>query len=483
MCGICGYWSFKGNDISKWLRRSLFAISHRGPDGVGVYVDGNLFRSTWSELFVPRGSLGLGHAHLAIVGELQPIANEDGTLWLIHNGEVYNYKEVRSFLENMGHIFSYKTDSEALLHAIESNELTKIIGDYAFAVYDSKKQEIILYRDFPGIRPLFYCMEHDIFSFCSEKKGIRDYCSNVKEVRPGYKVIVSFDGVIEEPFFKPEETWTVENVIKDEDLAVRMLSNNLIESVSMMCYKKLAIPFSGGLDSSLIAKLSKEYCGDVKAYTVGFGGEKNASKDISNAVSAAEALDLDLEVVLIKDYDLEWLLERTIYYVEDWDPVKISIALPLFEAFREMKEDGFRVAFTGQGADELFGGYAKYLRSRNLFNDLLRDVLNLHASNLNRDDHVSMANSIEVRYPYLNINVINAAMRISPDLKVKDSVRKYILRKVAIAMGLPRDIALREKKAIQYGSKSIYYLRKLSKKYGEKLSDFIKKIYSRLFSD
>jgi len=479
MCGICGYWDFKGRDISKLLRQSLYAISHRGPDGVGVFVDGKLIRSSWSEFFVPKGSLGLGHAHLAIVGELQPIANEDGSLWLIHNGEIYNYTEIRSYLEKRGHSFSYKTDSEALLHAIESGSINEVIGDYASAIYDSKKEEVVLYRDFPGIRPLFYCLEDKFFSFCSEKKGIKGNCERVIEVKPGYKIVVSFDGVIEEPFFDPRTEWISKDVIKSEELAVRALLSDLVESVSLMCYKSIGISFSGGLDSSLIAKLAEEYCGEIRAYTVGFEN----SKDVSNAKTAAKQLDLDLEVIIIKDYDLEWLLEKTIYYVEDWDPVKISIALPLFEIFRQMKEDGLKVVFTGQGADELFGGYAKYLKSKDLANELLNDVLNLHLSNLNRDDHVSMANSIEVRYPYLNKNVINTAMIISPKLKIRNSVRKYILRKVALEIGLPKNIAMRGKKAIQYGSRSIYYLRKLAKKNGVRLSDFLQKIYSRLFSD
>ena len=479
MCGICGFWDFKGKDVSKFLLRSLLTISHRGPDGVGVYVEGKVLRSSWEDLIIPNGSLAIGHAHLAIIGEPQPIANEDGSLWLIHNGEVYNYSVMRTYLESLGHKFNYKTDSEVLIHTFESNKIDNVIGDYALALYNTKREEIQLYRDFPGIRPLFYCKENNMFAFCSERKGLRGNCEEIREVKPGHKVLISHDGVSEEQFFNPRDKWSENDIINDEAEAINELSKVIDESVATMCYKEIAVPFSGGIDSSLIAYLAQKNCNAVKLYTVGVG----EAKDISNAIQAAKLLGLDIEVIKVNRYELEGLLEKTIYYIEDWDPIKVSIALPLYIAFNKIKEDGYRVAFSGQGADELFAGYARYLRSSNLSLDLEEDVFKLHKTNLNRDDHVSMANSIEVRYPYLNIEVINTAMRIHPYLKIREKIRKYILRKTAIELGLPKEIAYREKKAIQYGSKSIYNLRKLAKKRGKKLSEFLKDIYSKLFSE
>lgn len=475
MCGICGFWSFIGDDISTDLVKCLFALVHRGPDGVGVFVDKKLFYGSLIDIAPPKGSLGIGHALLRIVGELQPISNERGDLWVIHNGEIYNYKVLRRELISRGHKFFTYSDSEAILHLFEEGRLDKIVGDYAFALLDLSKNELHLYRDFIGIRPLFYCKDRRFFGFASEMKGLLHFCDEFEEVTPGHHLIISHDGVHIEPFYTLDDLEFI--TVSSEAEAVSLLKNLLYESIQLMTYSPSALYFSGGIDSSILALILKDLEVDVKFFTTGLPG----SHDLKLSTEIGSMINIPVEQVLLNERQLEYLAERVVYAIEDYDPLKVSIAIPLYAVSEKIKEEKIRVAYSGQGADELFGGYARYIKSLDPLKEMRNDVRNLYSRNLNRDDHVAMANSVEVRYPYLYEKIVSLALSLPLDLKIRNGVRKYILKLVLRELGLGNKVNLLEKKAVQYGTGVMSALKKIAKRKKMRLIDYLKGIYNLHF--
>lgn len=172
MCGICGFnWRDKN-----FLNKILAEIKHRGPDSFGFYED---------------DKISLGHRRLSIVdltkSGSQPMSNEDGKIWIIFNGEIYNFKELRSDLESKGHRFKSNTDTEVLIHLYEEYDLKfleKINGMFAFCIYDSSKKIFFLARDRIGIKPVYYYEDHGRFIFCSEIKGILKHPEIKRQINP-----------------------------------------------------------------------------------------------------------------------------------------------------------------------------------------------------------------------------------------------------------------------------------------------------------
>jgi asparagine synthase (glutamine-hydrolysing) len=218
------------------------------------------------------------------------------------------------------------------------------------------------------------------------------------------------------------------------------------------------IAFSGGIDSTFLAALAKEINPDIPLYAVGLPD----SHDIIQAEKAAETIGMkaSLRIHLLSLKVIEDAVPNVIYATESVDPMKISIGIPLYFAAKTAKEDGKRVLLTGQGADELFGGYKRHegLLEQGpevLDREIYSDLRNISVINLERDDMVTMANSVELRVPFLDKEVIKTGLAISPKLKVLKRggfyTRKYILRKAAEDL-LPQELLWKEKKAMQYGT-------------------------------
>jgi len=242
-----------------------------------------------------------------------------------------------------------------------------------------------------------------------------------------------------------------------------MLFKSLEQSVQKRYYKPCAIAFSGGLDSSLLAAL----CKDAKLYSAGMKG----SHDIGQTKKAAQLLDLqdNLHLHELTIDELETALPCVINAIGSTDAMQISIALPLYFASKDAHSDGKRVILSGQGADELFAGYKRYesMTAPELESALKKDLGNIARNNLERDDAVTMANSVELRVPYLDRKVVELARRIVPELKMHNGIRKYILR-MASSMILPDELVWKEKKAAQYSSGVYSAMEKLAKKNGYK---------------
>jgi asparagine synthase (glutamine-hydrolysing) len=191
--------------------------------------------------------------------------------------------------------------------------------------------------------------------------------------------------------------------------------------------------------------------------------------------------------------DVEEYLPKVVYAIEDANPMKIEVGLPLFVTAENARLDGIRVIFSGQGSDELFGGYSQYLRVLEqggydgLQDRLWRDIIEISEVNLQRDDAVTMANGIELKVPFLEIDVINMAMTIHPALKIQDQtdkLRKRVLRKTAEMLEVPTEAVERPKKAVQYGSGVNKAIKRLAIKNGYKNSEaYLKAVFDQVFAN
>lgn len=437
MCGIAGA---AGMDSEASVLKLLEAIKHRGPDGTGMFS---------------LGEITLGSVLLKITGDKdQPIHNRGA---LTYNGEIYNFREIAQ-----KHGLITGSDSETLFELIESEGIetapVALDGDYAFAY--AYEGTIYLARDPAGVKPLYYGKTDERFAFASEKKalsaiGIKDIIT----LKPGHMLMYR-GGVLNEKkvtdFVKGER-------IADENIASGSLIHAIEQAVKKRTYSPCAIAFSGGLDSSLIAAL----CPEAALYSVGMAG----SHDIMQTKKAAHLLGLDDKLHLheLTMDEVESAIPDVIRAVESADLLKVSIALPLFFASKDAHRDGIRVMLSGQGADELFAGYKRYesMEHEELESALKRDLDNIAQNNLERDDAATMANSVELRVPYLDREVVELALRITPELKIKSGMRKYILR-LAAGRLLPDELALKEKKAAQYSSGIYSAIEKLARKKGFK---------------
>lgn len=447
MCGIAG---FVGADARIRISRMVELIRHRGPDGESIWDYGNVC---------------MGHTHLKVTGDTeQPVVS--GSKAITYNGEIYNFGE---FLP--GH-----SDTAALADVILKDGMDSFLkaapsidGEYAFAYFDGSG--LMLARDPVGIKPLFYGKTDDGFGFASEKKalmgiGIRD----IKALAPGH---VYHNGEENKAISLPP----YDPVIKDAWEAVEALDDALAHAVRIRAHERAAVAFSGGVDCSLIGAMS-----GLPLCTVGLKG----SYDIKAAKKAASLMSAEERHVVYEfdEKDVDDALPEVVYAVESADPVKVSIALPLFILAREARLDGYKVLLSGQGADELFGGYARYeaAASDGTLPEMLQyDLAHIAEVNLERDDAATMAHGIELRVPYLDMRVINVAQQIDPSLKVyfdgKNYIRKYVLRKMSEKY-LPREVSYAPKKAIQYGTSTQKALERLASKRNFKgINGYLQSLY------
>jgi asparagine synthase (glutamine-hydrolysing) len=449
MCGIAG---FVGGEAWQRTCEMTERLHHRGPDG--------------SALFDGRTAC-LGHTHLKVTGDYPQPALTNGKVF-VFNGEIYNYREfadVPSDTEALAGVLAGGMDS-----FIKAAPL--INGDYSLALWDGGRLSLI--RDPIGVKPLFYGRNADGFGFASERKALwRAGIGDVKPLPPGSAYI---DGrehkVIDLPPCKPA---------LDEEEAAWTLDEALAAAVCVRVHKNAAITFSGGVDSALIGAMAP----DTPLLTVGLAG----SHDVKAARQAAKLMGAEGRHIIyeITEKDVEEALAGTVYAVESANTLKVSIALPLYLLAQRARQDGFKVLLSGQGADELFGGYARHeaaSREGRLPEALDHDLRQIAEVNLERDDAVTMAHGVELRVPFLDMRVVAASRRVGPSLKVrpngKDYIRKYILRKVAEKY-LPREVASAPKKAIQYGTGAQKTLDRLARSKGCTPAGSLESLYRNVF--
>ncbi|MBQ9160629.1 MAG: asparagine synthetase B [Methanobrevibacter sp.] len=470
MCSIVGLQgNFKGNEIIKMLKTS----KNRGPDASGVFLGDIKLDINLDEFNDDNDyELAFGHNLLSIydsqtrVSKPQPVSTDN--LILVFNGELYNFQTMRNFLSKVGVEAEITSDAQALVYLIDfyakkldllkavQSAIRLIDGDYAFAVWDG--ENLAIARDPLGVKPLFYAKNDDLFGFASTRQSLKEVgLADINTLKPEH---ILFNGEDIAPAQALYEKVLEGDVTKID----KMLRLSVLKRVDGL--SEIGVIFSGGLDSSYLALLLKEISENIplkiKLYAVG----AKDSKDVEAAIYASKFLNLELEICEVTEELIRESLPQVVKAIGDDNLMKVGVGLTTYFATEMVARDGIKVAISGQGADELFGGYKRYLKSfveGTLNYDLREDMSNMYHVNLERDDACSMLNSVELRLPFLDKKLVELVLNIPDNKKIvsmHDDMRKSILRKIAFEDGLNYDIAYRPKKAAQYGTGIDKILRK-----------------------
>ncbi len=540
MCGFAGYVDMrKERKIDEGLLVKMTdKLVHRGPDSAGYFVEENI---------------GLGFRRLSIIdltGGDQPIFNEDKSVVVVCNGEIYNYRELRSNLIKRGHTFRTGSDVEVLVHLYEEDGpdfINKLNGQFAFALYDRKEQKLLLARDHFGINPLYYTIVDEVLIFASEIKAILEHPMVNRQVDlTGLDQIFSFPGIVSpRTMFKDinslksgcfllanshanlGEYWDLDyprigeiDYKHTEAYYIDKLKGHITNAVGYRLQADVPVGFylSGGQDSSMIAALIHNLSPHVQrhSFSIAFNDEEINERRFQRMM--AKIADSIHHEIIFDWSEISERLSDMVYHCEC--PVKETYNTCSFALSEAARNAGIKVVLSGEGADELFAGYVGYrydqfgnrkqrkhdletaledeIRSKlwgdkNLFyeNDyypLLEiknaiyseqvnqrfpefDCVNFEIVNKERlqgrhfihqrsyldfklrladhllsdhGDRMALANSVEGRYPFLDIELAEFAREIPPDLKLHNFTEKYILKKVAQDL-VPQQIIKREK--------------------------------------
>jgi len=360
-------------------------------------------------------------------------------------------------------------------------------GAYVFAVVTT--DSLIVGRDTLGLAPLYFARNQSFVAFASERKALWKLGLRAAEsFPPGNIAVVKKDAgtsfkrvkAIAQPPLKPLKM----------DSAAEQLQKLLLQSIKARVsdVKEVAVAFSGGLDSGLVAFLAKKCRVEVELITVGLEN----MPETRHAEDAAKALALPIHVKTYTVNDVKKALPRVFWLIEEPNIMQASIAIPLYWTAEQTKTRGFNVLLAGQGADELFGGYHRYLAiyAKNgaevLQKILFYDVARCYAMNFQRDNQTCAFHNVELRLPFADLRLVNFALSLPLSLKIEsatDMLRKRVLRQAAENMGMPMMITQKTKKAVQYATGVDKALRKLAEREGLNPADYVRKVFREVYPD
>ncbi len=468
MCGIIGLHSSLGENVFSELVDGLFQLKHRGNDSFGIAVKSDAVKvkrvRELQNKFI-KGFQGIAHNRLAITGHgLQPFVDEKTGIQLVHNGEIYNFKELKEELKEFN--FSSDTDSEVIL-AFLSNELKKgnpiekAVFEFmkkangVYAVLFLFNESIYAFRDIIGEKPLWFGSNNAFTGICSEPKPLRKWNINFPQpLLPGHLLKVNDKVEVKKIF----NLMDFKNLVPKTS-SLEKLKNSLLDSVAFRCRElnQVGVFFSAGIDSTLIAKLVSHKVENTKLITVGL----KDSEDAKLSEKIAKELGLDLSLRLVEKNELPFYVNKTLEHLPFFDQLQLQIGVVELIASEQAKKENIKVVFSGQGSDEVFCGYSNFkdvLKSKG-FNGVQEEIWNslenIWNRNLIREDLMAMANTIELRLPFLDLEFLKHAMTLPVKEKIlseKDELRKHVLRKLGKEIGLPQEVLDRKKKALQYGS-------------------------------
>ena len=536
MCGFVGAFDLSsgGQPIAEGLKEELRAqvlemskkIRHRGPDWSGVYTGNNAI---------------LSHERLSIVDPLsgkQPLVSDDEKIILAANGEIYNHKEIRAKFEGT-YKFRTGSDCEVIIPLYkkyrESGDFTKMIeelsGIFAFALYDSEHDTYLIARDEIGVIPLYQGWDKaGRYYVASELKALEGDCQTIEEF-PNGSYFYSKD---EKPIRWYKRDWesyeSVKSAPKATDDKGEVINPSVIEKVrngletavkaQLMSDVPYGVLLSGGLDSSIIAAITQKYSKkrietdskeaawwpQLHSFAVGLEG----SPDLIAAQKAADYIGTVHHEVHFTIQEALDALPDVIYHIETYDITTVRASTPMYLLARVIKSMGIKMVLSGEGSDELFGGYLYFHKAPNaqeFHEELVRKMSKLHLYDCLRANKSLMAWGVEGRVPFLDKDFIDIAMGLNPSDKMniklpdgKQRMEKWILRK-AFEDLLPESIAWRQKEQFSDGV-GYNWIDTLKKMTEEKVSDaefarrenrfpvnppktkeeyYYREIYSRLF--
>ncbi len=476
MCGFVGAFDLNSGSqpiddgLREELRTQVLAMSrkirHRGPDWSGVYSGDDAI---------------LSHERLAIVDPLsgkQPLVSEDGNVILAVNGEIYNQKEIRKAYEGK-YIFKTQSDCEVILPLYRdkgADFLEDLSGIFAFALYDSKKDLYIIGRDEIGVIPLYQGWDTDgRYYVASELKALEGTCCTIEEFPNGcYYVGGKGAGELatSEPVKWYHRDWENYDEVKDNVSSIPALREGLELAVKkqLMSDVPYGVLLSGGLDSSIIAAITQKFASKrvetegkdeawwprLHSFAIGLEG----SPDLIAARRAAEYIGTVHHEVHFTVQEALDALPDVIYHIETYDITTVRASTPMYLLARVIKSMGIKMVLSGEGSDELFGGYLYFHKApdaKEFHEELVRKMSKLHLYDCLRANKSLSAWGVEGRVPFLDKEFIDVAMRINPQDKMcirqddgSQRMEKWILRKAFEDM-LPESICWRQKEQFSDG--------------------------------
>jgi asparagine synthase (glutamine-hydrolysing) len=456
MCSIFGVLDIK-TDV-KALRQQALQLSkllrHRGPDWSGVWNNDNAI---------------LVHERLAIVDTengAQPLINNNRNHILAVNGEIYNHKQLEKSLA-APYPFQTKSDCEVILPlylAHGSDFIDQLQGMFAFILYDAEQNRYLIARDHIGIIPLYYGYdEHGQLFVASELKALVPVCKQIKEFPPGH----FFDSKIGKLQSYYQRDWQDFNAVKDNPASLPELRSALENSVKshLMSDVPYGVLLSGGLDSSLISAIAQQFAKRrvedndqseawwprLHSFAVGLAG----SPDLVAAQTVADAIGTVHHTVEFTVQEGLDALRDVVYFLETYDVTTIRASTPMYLMARKIKAMGIKMVLSGEGSDEIFGGYLYFHKAPNakeFHEETLRKIDRLHMFDCNRANKSMSAWGIEARVPFLDKTFMDVAMRLNPEAKMcgNGKMEKHILRQAFEGL-LPDEILWRQKEQFSDG--------------------------------
>ncbi len=457
MCGIVGVFDLKVS--SEELRPKVLEMSkkirHRGPDWSGIYCGSKAI---------------LAHERLSIVDPQsgkQPLYSKDGKLILAVNGEIYNHQSIRNQMKG-SYEFLTHSDCEVILALYRqkgADFLEDLNGIFAFALYDSENDCYLIARDHIGIIPLYVGWDKfGNFYVASELKSLECLCNKIQEFLPGH-YLYSKDGGQMKKWYNRE--WTDFDAVKDNPASIEELREALEASVhrQLMSDVPYGVLLSGGLDSSVISAIAKKYAAvrvesdnneqawwpQLHSFAVGLEG----SPDLAAARKVADHIGTvhhEIHFTIQEGLDA---IKDVIYHLETYDVTTVRASTPMYLMARVIKSMGVKMVLSGEGADEIFGGYLYFHKAPNakaFHEETVRKLSKLHLYDCLRANKSLAAWGVEGRVPFLDKEFMDVAMRFNPDEKMAKNGRmeKWVVRK-AFEDYLPESVVWRQKEQFSDG--------------------------------
>jgi asparagine synthetase B (glutamine-hydrolysing) len=500
---IAGLISKTGSDVSDALRQVLSTMRHHPQAATSLAVGNRLTRNgeehVVSSLPIGRdkalGSCGFSGA---VDSPVQPIHSVGGKFLLAAEGQLRGVACAAPALSEPLSAWSSVYDATFLFDdAVTANDdadvvrlsgaMTRLRGSFALGLLDGRR--ITVARDVLGVEPLYWGENERYAGFASERKALWSLgVTAVTAVPPGHVAVITSKarrlrrvGALQRPPI-------VDISLGDAAQALKALLHRIVK-MSLVGVGAVGVFFSGGVDSALVAKSVIDHGVTPVLYAAGFEG----SHDVEVARQAADELNCPLHEAVLSFGEAEHYVRKVIYAVESEDFLTVSIGLPLYVAAEAAEKDGVGRVFAGQGADELFGGYARYSRvlqqegAAALADALWADVVHLADRNLQRDKGVALATNIDLVLPFVDLEVIHLASSFPPHLKVassQDTLRKPVLRAAARLFGLSENITRRPKKAMQYGSGAHKAIHRLAARSSyRRPRDYVASLFREVFPD
>ena len=454
MCGIvCAFNTSNDKLLRSRVLEMAKTIRHRGPDWSGIYSNKNAI---------------IAHERLAIVDPSsgqQPLFSQDDRYILAANGEIYNHKELRDQFPDYN--FSTKSDCEVILPLYEKygpDFLDKLNGIFAFTIYDANKDEYFIARDHMGIIPLYIGWdEKDVFYVSSELKALEGQCEKIELFPPG-QYLISSENKFKKWYVRD---WEYFDNVKSLESDITKLRESLEDAVKrqLMSDVPYGVLLSGGLDSSITSAIAKKYSEkrietddtqrawwpQLHSFSVGLKGSPDlaAARKVANHIGTVHH-----EIIFTIQEGLD-AIKDVIYNLETYDITTVRASTPMYLMARVIKSMGIKMVLSGEGADELFGGYLYFHKApsaESFHEETVRKLNKLHMYDCLRANKSLAAWGVEGRVPFLDKEFIDVAMTLNPKDKMINNQRmeKWILRK-AFQDYLPDEILWRQKEQFSDG--------------------------------